>query len=211
MQELCGVNGSLKLMLGGQRQEPVWPFRVSMGLASIPKKLAAFQGNLLHGTVSAVTGSQVVVGHLQWVCESLGILSLLALLVLSHAPCQHSALLFRVVGPSCSGRWLCRRGLPVQASPAFHSLPPCSIMATANTRCVARLTDQTPEGIRFPPPALSFPFLLLFGPNPGRWSQHLNAKEVFILGNGQRGGPVSILNPWSATNHPLAAGCRFLH
>lgn len=71
-------------------------------------------------------------GHLQWVCESLGILSLLALPVLSHAPCQHSALLFRVVGPSCSGRWPCRRGLPVQASPAFHSLPPCSIMATAN-------------------------------------------------------------------------------
>lgn len=32
-------------MLGGQRQEPVWPFRVSIGLASIPKKLVAFQGN----------------------------------------------------------------------------------------------------------------------------------------------------------------------
>lgn len=44
-------------MLGGQRQEPVWPFRVLIGLASIPKKLVAFQGNLLHGTVSAVTGS----------------------------------------------------------------------------------------------------------------------------------------------------------
>lgn len=188
----------------------MWPFRVSMGLASIPKKLVAFQGNLLHGTVSAVTGSQVGVGHLQWVCESLGILSLLALPVLSHAPCQHSALLFRVVGP-LQWEMALQKGPQCRQVPLFIPSLPAVLWPQLTTRCVARLTDQTPEGIPFPPPAPSFPFLLLFGPSPGRWSQHLNAKEVFILGNGQRGGPVSILNPWSATNHPLAAGCRFLH
>lgn len=151
-------------MLGGQRQEPVWPFRVLMGLASIPEKLVAFQGSFLHGTVSAVTGSQVVVGHLQWVCESLGTFSFLDLLVTCTMP-AFSPFSPGLQGPALVGDGPCRRGLPVQASPALHSLPPCSFMATAD-HSLCGTSCRSDTGTDFVPSLLRAPFHSCFSLAP---------------------------------------------